>query len=142
MFRRGRFLSWLRDTATGEEYDPNHLDYLASKFREGIAKAIGVPPEWINEEKVRKWVENYVKAFVKPEYWNQVFSSPGEYEMELLGYELGELIKDSFKKKVDELPSAIKHYVKSISRVTGNPEWIVLLSKPVKEYMRKYGYID
>ena len=80
-------------------YDPTAIERLANKFREGIAKAIGVPPEWINEERVRAWVENYIRAFVKPEYWHTVLGSPGEYEMELLGYELGELIKDSLKKK-------------------------------------------
>jgi len=138
MFRR-RFIERLRAFTSDSTYDPTHLQRLANKFREGMAKAIGVPPEWIREDVVQRWVENYVKAFVKPEYWGMVFQSPGEYEMEWLGYELGEIIKDMIKKKVDNLPPAIKSYVKRVSETTGNPEHLVLMSEPVINYARQFG---
>ena len=80
------------------QFNRRELVYLANRFRQGIARAIGVPPEYIDEEKVRKWVENWVKAFVKPEYWERVLSSPGGYESEWLGYELGSIISESFSR--------------------------------------------
>jgi len=44
---------------------------LAEKFKVGIASVLGVPPEAIREEVVEKWVIQWSKAFVKPEYWKQ-----------------------------------------------------------------------
>ena len=70
------------------------LEELAQKFREGIAEALGVPPEYINEERVRKWVENWAKAWVKPEYWPEVLGSPSSWEVKQLGYELGRIVKE------------------------------------------------
>jgi len=42
---------------------------LMRRFKEGIASALGVPPEAIKEGPVEKWVKEWTKAFVKPEYW-------------------------------------------------------------------------
>jgi len=42
---------------------------LMEKFKRGIATALGVPPEAIREEVLAKWIIEWSKAFVKPEYW-------------------------------------------------------------------------
>ena len=74
-------------------YNPQ-LEELARRFREGIANAIGVPPEYIDEEKVRRWVENWVKAWVKPEYWSKLgLSAEALRDFYVMGYELGEILK-------------------------------------------------
>lgn len=106
MFRRRRLIDILfgesevpKADTNPSTYNPN-LEYLANRFRMGIARAIGIPPEYIDEEKVRRWVENWVKAFVRPEHWSRVLGSPGGYEMEWLGYELGSIISQSFGRKV------------------------------------------
>lgn len=44
---------------------------LMEKFRRGIADALGVPPEAIREDVLARWVVEWSKAFVKPEYWAQ-----------------------------------------------------------------------
>lgn len=44
---------------------------LAEKFRRGIADVLGIPPEAIREDVVERWVVEWSKAFVKPEYWAQ-----------------------------------------------------------------------
>jgi len=75
-------------------YTNPKLEELARKFREGIAEALGVPPEYIDEEKVRKWVENWAKAWIKPEYWQEVFHSPSGWEVKQLGYELGKIVRE------------------------------------------------
>lgn len=86
---------------------PPEMKEVAEKFRRGIAKALGVPPEEISEEKVYKWVTNWAKAFIKPEYWKKyglagmvrvrIFGEavplPTPEEAEKLGYELGLIIK-------------------------------------------------
>jgi len=41
---------------------------LAKKFREGIASALGVPPEAIREDVVKKWIVEWTKALVSEEY--------------------------------------------------------------------------
>jgi len=45
---------------------------LAERFKVGIAGALGVPPEAIKQEVVEKWVREWAKAFVKPEYWAMI----------------------------------------------------------------------
>ena len=47
---------------------PPELRGIAEKFRQGIADALGVPPEAIREDVVVRWVTHWTKAFVKPEY--------------------------------------------------------------------------
>lgn len=42
---------------------------LIRKFKEGIGSVLGVPPEAIKEGIAEKWVKNWSKAWVKPEYW-------------------------------------------------------------------------
>lgn len=44
---------------------------LAEEFRRGLAEALGVSPESIRREVVEKWVVNWSRAFVRPEYWAQ-----------------------------------------------------------------------
>jgi len=45
---------------------------LAEKFKRGVAQALGVPPEWINEEIVERWITQWARAFVKPEHWKEL----------------------------------------------------------------------
>ena len=42
---------------------------LAEKYKRGIAQAIGVSPEEINEEVVEKWAIHWLRAMIKPEAW-------------------------------------------------------------------------
>lgn len=44
---------------------------MAEEFRIGMAEALGVPPEAIRDELVTKWLVNWSRAFVKPEFWMQ-----------------------------------------------------------------------
>jgi hypothetical protein len=62
---------------------------LAEKFGLGIAEALGVPPEAIRQEIVEKWIREWSKAFVKPEFWQQV----SEEDMRNFGRITGEMIK-------------------------------------------------
>lgn len=45
---------------------------LMNKFKVGMANALGVPPEAIKEDVLYKWVKDYSRAFIKPEYWSQI----------------------------------------------------------------------
>jgi len=44
---------------------------LAEKYKRGIADALGIRPEDINEEVVEKWVVHWLRAIVKPESWEK-----------------------------------------------------------------------
>jgi len=72
---------------------------LAEKFRQGIAEALGVPPEAIKSEPVYKWVEEWTKAFVKPEYLEQIkVRANTAYS---LGYSLGEAVRAQLETQVE-----------------------------------------
>ena len=47
------------------------VDEIAEKYKRGIAQAIGVAPEDINEEVVRRWAIHWLRAMVKPEAWSK-----------------------------------------------------------------------
>jgi hypothetical protein len=66
---------------------------MAEEFRRGMADALGVPPEAIREEIVQKWVVNWTRAFVKPEYWAEV--APTTDRIRELGRELGEIVRSA-----------------------------------------------
>ena len=75
---------------------PEQLEDIAKEFREGIAEALGVPPEAIKEEIVAKWVKNWAKAFVKPEYrWTVGIAGQADLARTAreLGYELGRIVR-------------------------------------------------
>jgi len=57
---------------------------LMEEFRRGIASALGVPPEAIREEPLEKWIVEWTRAFVKPEYWAQGYE---------LGRQLGNILR-------------------------------------------------
>lgn len=59
---------------------------LAEDFKLGISSALGVPPEAIRQDLVEKWVINWTRAMVKPEFWKR-----GRY----FGQELGRILSDS-----------------------------------------------
>jgi hypothetical protein len=44
---------------------------LAEKYKRGVAQAIGIAPEDINEEVVRRWAIHWLRAMVKPEAWSK-----------------------------------------------------------------------
>ena len=66
---------------------------MAEEFRRGMASALGVPPEAIREDIVQKWIVNWTRAFVKPEYWAEV--APTTDRIRELGRELGEIAKSA-----------------------------------------------
>jgi len=67
---------------------------LAERFKAGIADALGVPPEAIRQEPVERWVTEFTKAWVKPEYYAEAVLSIPEGEAYQLGRGLGEMIGD------------------------------------------------
>jgi len=44
---------------------------LSKKYRKAIARAFGVPEEWIREDISIRWATNLAEAFIKPEYWSE-----------------------------------------------------------------------
>jgi hypothetical protein len=42
---------------------------LIEKWKRGIASALGVPPEAIREDVAERWLEHWIRALVKEEYW-------------------------------------------------------------------------
>jgi hypothetical protein len=66
------FLLWikLRPRLLGEvkELTP-HQKVLIEKWKRGIAQALGVPETAIREDVAEKWLLNWMRALVKPEYW-------------------------------------------------------------------------
>ena len=54
-----------------EELTPQQEE-LVEKWIERMSRTMGVPPEAIDKEIAKKWVINWMKAFVKPEYWEKV----------------------------------------------------------------------
>ncbi len=66
---------------------------MAEEFRRGMADALGVPPEAIREDIVQKWIVNWTRAFVKPEYWAEV--APTTDRIRDLGRELGEAVRSA-----------------------------------------------
>jgi hypothetical protein len=70
---------------------------LAEKFKVGIAEALGVPPEAINQEVVERWIREWTKAFVKPEFWAEAITSISDEQAYNLGRLWGELLLDLIK---------------------------------------------
>ena len=129
----------LSDSDDNEYKTPeNKLEELARRFREGIANAIGVPPEAIREDKVRRWVENWVRAFVKPEYLPDAIRPSSHLLGTSLGSEIANIVRDAIRNKVEKMPKAVRNYVKKMSDFTGLPEEVVAESKPVKNYMKAF----
>jgi len=67
---------------------PRKIQNLASEFREGIAKAMGVSPEDIKPEIVEKWVREWTRAFLTPEAFRQVWGHESPTYVELATMEL------------------------------------------------------
>lgn len=59
---------------------PPNLRQLAIKYRNAIANVLGLPPEAIREDVVVKWVQHWVHAYVKPEYWSRLRALLYSYE--------------------------------------------------------------
>ena len=79
---------------------------MAEEFRRGMADALGVPPEAIREDIVQKWIVNWTRAFVKPEYWAEV--APTTDKIRVLGRELGEIVRGglSARERLDLMKQA------------------------------------
>jgi hypothetical protein len=70
---------------------------LASAFRDGIAEALGVPPENIKESAVMNWILNFTRAFVKPEHFDETVQPPVRM-IRSFGQQLGQLVRESIEK--------------------------------------------
>lgn len=79
---------------------------MADEFRIGMASALGVPPEAIREEVVQKWLVNWTRAFVKPEYWAEV--APTTDRIRDLGRQMGEMVRGilSARERLDLMKQA------------------------------------
>ncbi len=79
---------------------------MAEEFRRGMAGALGVPTEAIREEIVQKWIVNWTRAFVKPEYWAEV--APTTDKIRDLGRQLGEMVRGalSARERLDLMKQA------------------------------------
>jgi len=66
------FILWLRlrPRLFGEikEITPKQKQ-LIEKWKKGIAEALGVPVEAMREDVAERWLEHWIKALVKTEYW-------------------------------------------------------------------------
>jgi hypothetical protein len=62
--------TWLliRPRLLGEVSKPEQKA-LVEKYKRSLATALGVPVEAIREDVAEKWLMNWMKALVKPEYW-------------------------------------------------------------------------
>jgi len=65
---------------------------LMDEFRRGIADALGVPPEAIRPEPVERWIVEWTKAWVSPEFYAQAVVAMTASEAHRLGKGLGEMI--------------------------------------------------
>jgi len=45
------------------------VEEIAEKYKRGIAQAIGIAPEDINDEVVKRWAIHWLRAMVRPEAW-------------------------------------------------------------------------
>lgn len=70
---------------------------MAEEFRRGIAEALGVPPETIQQGPVQKWIVNFTKAFVKPEHWKEVAPQVGQIRN--LGKQIGSIIANALSRE-------------------------------------------
>ena len=75
------------------------LKNLAEEYRKGIAEALGVPPEYIRQDVVEKWVREWARAFLVPEAFRQMFGHASPTYVELATKELMSHVLDVFVKK-------------------------------------------
>jgi hypothetical protein len=50
---------------------PPRFQHIIERYKHGIAQSLGVSPEDINEEVVRRWAIHWLRAMVKPEAWEK-----------------------------------------------------------------------
>jgi len=72
---------------------PRKLKNLAEEYRRGMAKAMGIPPEEISQERVEKWVKDWARAFLTPEAFRQLFGHSSPTYIEQSTYELHSSIR-------------------------------------------------
>lgn len=88
------------------------LRNLAEEFRRGIASALGVPPGAIREDVVEKWVREWAKAFIKPEFWRRYVEASSPTRVEMATTELFTHIKEVTRKNAENAESTIKSSTK------------------------------
>jgi hypothetical protein len=68
---RPRLLLELAPSEQPVERFPPRFQAIAEKYKQGIAQALGISPEDINEAVVRRWAIHWLRAMVKPEAWEK-----------------------------------------------------------------------
>jgi hypothetical protein len=68
---RPRLLFELAPAEQIVERVPPRFQHIVERYKQGIAQALGVSPEDINEAVVRRWAIHWLRAMVKPEAWEK-----------------------------------------------------------------------
>jgi hypothetical protein len=68
---RPRLLFELSPASLPVERIPPRFQHIVERYKQGIAQALGVSPEDLNEEVVRRWAIHWLRAMVKPEAWEK-----------------------------------------------------------------------
>jgi len=68
---RPRLLFELAPVEQIDERIPPRFQHIVERYKQGIAQALGVSPEDINEAVVRRWAIHWLRAMVKPEAWEK-----------------------------------------------------------------------
>ena len=71
LLERVLYLLYTRPSVLMEVTLPSKFEEIAEKYKRGIAQAIGVSPEDINEEVVKRWAVHWLRAMIKPEAWEK-----------------------------------------------------------------------
>lgn len=56
------------------------IERMIEDYRRGIAKAFGIPEEWVREDVAEKWALKFMLAFIKPEYQEKFLRKVGMLE--------------------------------------------------------------
>lgn len=95
--KKGPFRQFFNSQELTSENLTDEQRRLAQSFKEGIAQAIGVPSDHIQEEPIQRWIINFTRAFVKPEFIKETIA-PTTRLMKLRGQELGVIIREGIEK--------------------------------------------
>lgn len=111
-------------TGLTEDNLTNEQKKLTDAFREGIAEALGIPPEYIKEEPVMRWVLEFTRAFVKPEHLKETIIPPLR-RVRLFGQEIGQIIREGIEQIDNEEPEKERLIEKITKTPTPPAETIV-----------------
>lgn len=85
-----------------EETLDNEQQKLAKSFREGIAEAIGIPVDHVDEISIIRWILDFTRSFVKPEHLKDTIIPP-ERRIREFGHEIGSIVRQAIE-RLDEEP--------------------------------------